>query len=207
MKKAISVLSLMMLVLLLPGCLNTGGLRAVIHTDPSPPEGMPPLTVQFDGSDSYGGDIEVFEWLFIDPLGGEEVELGQIVERTFEEGGQYRVALTVYSADGKSDTARKLVAVGARPRADIVIQGEGPAGDSEFYVGASIKFDGSASIDAAQWLWEFSDGEMRQGRIVNRTFYSRGAYTVTLTVENEEGARSLPVERSFEVVTRPCCGQ
>lgn len=71
--------------------------------DFTPKSGLYPLTVTFDGSQSYDVDGQVvgYEWEF----GGEQTASGAVVTNTFAEKGLYEVILTVFDNDGDSATA------------------------------------------------------------------------------------------------------
>ena len=55
---------------------------------------------------------------------------------------------------------------------------------------ASSSFDPDAGCDVVSWRWTFGDGASATGEIVNHTYTSSGAKTVTLTVTDND---------------RPCC--
>lgn len=50
-----------------------------------------------------------------------------------------------------------------------------------------VNFDGSASIAATAWMWDFGDGASAGGQLVSHTYDSPGSYDVTLTVSGQEG--------------------
>lgn len=58
--------------------------------------------------------------------------------------------------------------------------------------GQAISFDGSGSSDSdgtiANYHWDFGDGATGDGANVNHTYVSAGAYNVTLTVTDDDGA-------------------
>jgi PKD repeat protein len=57
----------------------------------------------------------------------------------------------------------------------------GPYSESE---GSVINFDGSGSIGAATYSWDFGDGNSGSGMSPSHTYVDDGTYTVTLTIEN-----------------------
>jgi len=90
---------------------------AVIKTTPEPPEGPAPLTVDFDGSDSYdpdGGPIVSWEWDFdsadglwwdsspTPPPGAGAI--GATTSHTFSSAGEYKVCLRVQDDEGGYNT-------------------------------------------------------------------------------------------------------
>ncbi len=67
------------------------------------------------------------------------------------------------------------------------------AADPEFgYPPLVVHFNGSASTSPngtiIYYLWDFDDGSTDTGAFVDHTFYDKGTYSVTLTVEDSNGA-------------------
>ncbi|MCP5109189.1 MAG: PKD domain-containing protein [bacterium] len=77
--------------------------------DFTPRNGLYPLAVTFDASQSFDtdGDVVQYEWDF----GGEQTGSGQTVSHTFTEEGLFDIILTVYDDDNASATASGTVEV------------------------------------------------------------------------------------------------
>ncbi len=60
------------------------------------------------------------------------------------------------------------------------------------YVPLTVQFGASGFSDPdggiVSYQWNFGDGESDIGEVVGHTFLTTGEYTVTLTVEDNEGA-------------------
>ncbi len=193
------------LLLGLAGCFPTGGgLRAVIRTDPSPPRGSWPFTVEFDGSRS-AGEIAHYLWAFKDPE-GEEIHTaqGEIVEYTFDSPGEYRVYLTVVSPGGATHQSSIKVDVRSKyPIAEFEVMRTGH--------GATVILDASASYDPdgeiVFYHWNFGDGSTdvtgKDTPVVEHTYPGDGEYTVTLWVEDNYG--DVSGLASQEVVVSGSC--
>lgn len=55
-----------------------------------------------------------------------------------------------------------------------------------------VSFDASGSVDVlgsiVSFLWDFGDGDIGSGALINHTFATSGSYIVTLSVEDNDGA-------------------
>lgn len=81
---------------------------ASIATNPTPPEGGLPLTVEFDGAGSSDpdGSIVSYEWNFGDPKSDEDnTASGSAVSHTYYSEDTFTARLTVTDNDGASDSA------------------------------------------------------------------------------------------------------
>jgi PKD repeat protein len=100
--------------------------------------------------------------------------------------------LTVTDDRGLSSSIRKTVTVAAseNPTANFTFS---PAGVK---VGQSVIFNASSSTvppgrSIVEYHWEFGDGGSGSGQIVNHTFGTAGTFTVTLTVVDDTGRKSV----------------
>lgn len=148
--------------------------------------------VRFDASGSYDRDgyITSYEWDFNGD--GRTDATGQRGYNTFVSRGTYNVVLTVQDNDGARSSTTKRVTVGpsnVRPNAQFDYMPTNPA------VGERIRFDASDSYDDDGYIrsyeWDLNDDGRTDssGSIVYHTFQSPGSHTVTLTVEDNQGAR------------------
>jgi len=68
-------------------------------------------------------------------------------------------------------------------------------GPYQGFVKTEIKFDGSRSYDPdgniTKWFWVFGDNTNGTGKTVRHVYSKAGAYTVTLTVTDNEGATNI----------------
>lgn len=81
------------------------------------------LTCSFDAASTQAGEAEItsYEWSFGD--GG--TSSGETTERTYEEGREYMVTLTVTDANGQTDEASQSVQVTAPPPEPLEFSGSG----------------------------------------------------------------------------------
>lgn len=144
----------------------------------------------FDGGASTDADgvIVGYSWSFGDgaPLG-----TGRTVTHSYAGAGVYTVTLTV--TDDRGATATDTTAV-------VVGQGGGgnqtPVADAglpqTIALGAQASLDGRGSTDGdgtlASYAWDFGDGLTGSGAQVTHLYAAAGAFVVTLTVTDDDGA-------------------
>lgn len=163
--------------------------------------------VRFDASQSTD-DVGVigYAWDFGD--GG--TSAGQVVTHAYPAAGTYNVTLTVRDTDGAEGTARASVRVDPLPAPGVnappVAAFE--ASPSPGLEGATILFDASASTDdegIVRYHWNFGDGQTSEGQVVTHVYSDHGWFTVSLTVQDADGATDAEVMslRIFPVTAKP----
>jgi len=142
------------------------------------------LRVVFDGSGSEGA--ESYSWDFGD---GTVIEHPNVVSRpshTYVEPGSYEVRLEVARGGDcgsqlcEYDTAMAMVDVLPRPLTARLVT------PSTVEAGMAVVFDGSGSVGAESYRWDFGDGtEIEHPNVVSRpshTYVEPGSYEVRLEV-------------------------
>jgi PKD repeat protein len=159
----------------------------------------------FDATDSTApGGVARYSWQFNDGSFPEETTT-PTTSHLFSSAGQYRVALTVFAADGTSlGTARSVTAGDESPTAAFSITSATPT------VGQPVAFDASASKDPdgriSNYAWSFGDGSPSgTGATPSHTYATSGTYTVTLTVTDSAGlvasvSHSVVVGKASQVI-------
>jgi PKD repeat protein len=161
---------------------------------PNRRSGAGPLTVRFDGRDSFDPENSTlsYSWNFND---GSDVVTGQsVVDHTFLRAGTYNVRLTVKDKGGLADSATVAIVVtsdaatlNTAPMARIAAsatQGAAPF---------TVDFDATGSRDpeggALSYAWDFGDGsDAVFGATVSHTFTEVRTYSVVLVVSDSKGA-------------------
>jgi PKD repeat protein/KaiC/GvpD/RAD55 family RecA-like ATPase len=142
------------------------------------------VTIYFNASDSYDpdGSIVVYFWDFGDGTNA----TGLIVTHSYAENGTYVVTLTVTDNDAaKASTNATKTVLNQHPVASFTESAE------TVYTGETITFNATSSYDSdgfiISYFWDFGDGENTTGVVVDHSYVDNGAYTVTLTVTDEDG--------------------
>jgi parallel beta-helix repeat protein len=177
------------------GLLQNRSSTFVFVTRKTPPDNEPPIAdangpysakegdfVSFDSSKCYDpdGTIEFYRWNFGD--GSSEILIENPIHK-YEIAGEYQATLTVIDNNGTSDSDVVSVTVGELPSQRPVADIGGPYTDKK--TGQLITFDGSGSYDdigIKSYTWEFHDGEIEYGQVVERSYKASGTYFVKLTV-------------------------
>jgi PKD repeat protein len=140
------------------------------------------LTVQFTNL-SYDPDGEVISYLW--DFGDGNVSVNRSPLYTYAASGTYTVTLTV--ADNYLATASETQNVTVQSPAN-----EPPVADFTAEItDLSVSFtDASSDGDGylVSWLWDFGDGTSSADQSPSHTYAAGGAYEVTLTVTDDDGA-------------------
>lgn len=162
---------------------------AIINADKT--EGVIPLTVNFDGSDSSDpdGTIKTYSW-DVDGQGFEEGN--ETFSYTFDKAGEYIVSLRVTGVDGDSNIAEVKITAGVGNIPVPVINILDVEVGETLYAGNQYTFDASGTTSPGgtitRYEWDFGDGTSKaQTRTAQHTFSTAGTYNVILTVTDEEG--------------------
>lgn len=179
----------------------------------SAPEVVAPgQTITLDGTESYDEDGHVTRWSWF--LNEQEIGRGEELEYRIDEPGVYDIALEVQD-DSPFEDAVSSIARPVRVNAPPVPRWRGTPAITE--PGRETVFDASATTDAdtpaeeLQYRWTFSDGEVREGRRITRTFSEPGMAYFSLQVDDGEGVANsiqevegeLRVNQAPIIVTEP----
>jgi PKD repeat protein len=162
----------------------------------SPVSGIEPLSVTFrDLSTSYDG---ISSWLW--DFGDGESSTEQNPTHVYAQDGTYSVSLLVTDDDDETDEDMTYVEVAdVDPVADFVaspVSGIEPL--SVTFRDLSTSHDGVSS-----WLWDFGDGQISLEQNPTHV-YAQGVYSVSLTVEEEDGDVNIETKQDIiNVELRP----
>jgi PKD repeat protein len=155
----------------------------------TPDTGAAPLEVSFSsaGSSDPDGALVAYAWDFGD--GGSSIE--EDPTHVFTDPGTYTVTLTVIDDRGGADTTTLTVTVTTVDgNVPPVAMASATPESGEAPVDVAFSSAGSSDADGAivAYAWDFGDGGASTEADPLHTFAAAGAYTVTLTVTDDDGA-------------------
>ncbi|HHF55501.1 MAG TPA: PKD domain-containing protein, partial [Thermoplasmatales archaeon] len=130
------------------------------------------------------GDIVLYNWSFGDGKYSEEANPVHI----YGEEGEYFVTLIIEDNDGGRNETSLLLKINAPPIANFTWQPQNPTDLDEITFNASFSHDLDGYI--ANYTWNFGDGSIAYGEVVQHRYNDDGTYNVTLTVTDNDGATS-----------------
>ena len=110
------------------------------------------------------------------------------MEHTYEQDGTFSISLSVKDNKGAVDIETKTI--------DILLPNESPVAEFNFSPQTGIfplkvTFDASSSHDPdgqiVRYSWDFGDNATALGKIATHTYESWGAFTITLSIEDNRG--------------------
>lgn len=160
---------------------------ADIAVDPAEPQPGEPVTLSGAGSTDADGEVVAYRWTLPDGTAQ-----GETIRRTFEQAGEYEVALTVVDDDGANASTTAVVAVRANqpPAADLELATTSPT------LGESVRLDAGGSTDPdgdiVGYRWDV-DGDGTIDRTTESATLSFvpdrvGTHEVTVTVVDDREA-------------------
>jgi len=167
----------------------------------TPATGEAPLLVQYDASTSTDpdGDTLTYGWNFGDGTTGSAVS----GFHTYATPGTYEIQLVVTDARANTSTLSRSVLVttpeNAAPIASLTAAPTSGSAPLTVAFNASASNDPDGTIDS--YAWSFGDGATATGVNATHQYTAEGAYVVTLTVEDDEGATAT--ESDIILVSAP----
>ncbi|MHA1276805.1 MAG: PKD domain-containing protein [Candidatus Helarchaeota archaeon] len=148
-----------------------------------------------------------FQWV----LGDGEVQTGREVNYSWAYAGLYPITLHIIDDQGALDYALSSIEISnVEPAADFLIKtGQLPNGTYLAWEDQSLEFNANATFDTpsdlrtARYYWNFQDGTVGQGKILNHTFHQAGTYSVKLTVRDNDGASNSTEEQVIVLNSAP----
>ncbi|MEM9981204.1 MAG: PKD domain-containing protein, partial [Bacteroidota bacterium] len=148
------------------------------------------FTVDFNNT-SLGSNANVDSWTW--DFGDGSAPVGdESPSHTYTATGNYEVALTVLANNGCSNTMTRTVTV--TDGNDLEARFGMPTGlcvNSVFSPNDLSNFGSSAPDEANGYYWDFGDGTFSPFPNPDKVYNSTDTYTITLTIQNEEGCTDV----------------
>lgn len=157
------------------------------------PIGIVPSNIEF--TNNSGGTVVESKWDFGD--GSEIVEPGnENISHIYREPREYEISLTVTGTISNDDTEKKSSLI------KIIGEGEVAAGFNASPVLGSVplkvQFIDKSVGEVSSWEWDFGDGSAKSD-VANpkNTYFLKGKYDVTLTVNSAGGKSNSIIMKDF----------
>lgn len=175
-------------------------LTPTMKVDPATPTVGNPATFSATASGTgTSAQVGTFVWDF----GNGDTPVGQSIQHTFAQAGSYLVTLFVIDTVGRVSSVTNTVTVtaGTLPTADIVVSPVPPVA-----VGQTLNFTASGSTAEpghrlVDFSWNFGDGTIGTGVLVQHAYQAVGTYKVTLKVTDDVGRKSPLKTADVQVTT------
>lgn len=157
------------------------------------PAGCAPLVVHF--TDQSSGGVVGWQW----DLGNGATSTDQNPSATYFNNGTYTITLTVHNAGGTTNTVSHTISVLDLPTAEF--SADKLSGCSPVVTHFTDMSSGASGTTPTQWLWDFGDGQTSTEQNPVHTYISNQSYTVTLTINNAGGCKTLTTKPNYINVT------
>lgn len=163
------------------GCSDTAYTQVTVYATPVPQFNVTPLVQQMpqstiDIDNLTTGSIWQYLWTFGDSNSSSDK---QPVQHTYADFGKYNIVLKVFSDKCENTLKKEVKIIANLPTVQYGPPSEGcPALKVDFY---------STAKNAENYLWEFGDGNISSDPNPTHTYYTKGTYTVKLTVMGPGG--------------------
>ncbi|MEK8018031.1 MAG: S8 family serine peptidase [Candidatus Parabeggiatoa sp.] len=170
--------------------------NAQIYPYPNNGEGLVPLQMTLDASESEG-DIEEYDWTVKEAGDKEDIKLsGKKATLTLDQPGTYTITLTVTDKDGVSDTLENAATVKANKDPNACFNATPLSGNASENQPLKVKLDASCSKEnIVDYKWEVNGRSAKEkGQQVTLFFEEPGDYLIALLVSNNKGQSDVTKE-------------
>ena len=155
--------------------------------------------ITFNASSSYDidGFITNYTWDFDGNGIIDAITDNPVIIYSYSNDGIYNVTLTVYDNDGFNSTITKQITIlNNPPIANFSFMPINPKTNENITFNASLSYDIDGFI--TNYTWDFGDGSIGYGKIVQHSYSNDGIYNVTLTIYDDDGSIAT-VTKSIEI--------
>ncbi len=148
----------------------------------------PPALVNFTNTTKSKPDSK-WQWQFGDGTNSTQFN----PSHTYNTSGNFAVSLTATSIEGCSDTAKAVIAIGST-KADFTTS-------TNNCVNEIISFRDTSIPAAINGYWDFGDGTVDTGLIIQHQFIAEGVYQISYTADF--GTCTNIIRRNIKVTNKP----
>jgi len=145
------------------------------------------------------GRIAVYEWDYDGDRTYDQSTTCPTVRHAYDDDGTFAVRVRVTDDDGASSVSDPIhVTVRNRPPSvGTATSSPHPATDEDEIVFAAVAVDPDGTV--VRWEWTFGDGTSSSAGEPRHRFPDNGTFAVSVTVVDDDGARSLPVSLTIDI--------
>jgi PKD repeat protein/KaiC/GvpD/RAD55 family RecA-like ATPase len=170
---------------------------AIFTSSPKPALTLQNVTFNASASFDPDGQVTSYFWEF----GDGENATGKTATHAYADNGNYKVKLTVTDNEGMKTTALDVITVLNRsPVAQFTESAETVLTRTIIYFNASRSYDIDGTV--MSYFWDFGDLTNSTGITADHAYEDDGNYIVTLTVTDNDGAKTS-VNATKTVQNRP----
>lgn len=157
----------------------------IVSASASPSRGAAPLSVSFNATSTGGSAPYSYVWDFGD---ASPTSSAQAPSHEYATPGTYSATVTVTDANGKTDSDQVSVEVEAAEVFRVDVVANPTSGIAPLSVVFATQIQGGAA--PYTYAWDFGDGTTSDNATPSHAFAAVGAYTVSLTLTDADGARA-----------------
>ncbi|MHA1798694.1 MAG: PKD domain-containing protein, partial [Candidatus Helarchaeota archaeon] len=156
-----------------------------------PTEAFENEIVTFNVSNVMDSSVDLPKLNYTWYLGDNRIFYNESFSTSFSQAGLYAVSLYVFDDQAALDLKTEFITIkNVKPEADFSIEPESP--NNTYLEDQLLAFNGTVSNDTASdvnnlhYYWNFQDGVVTKGNIVEHAFTSSGTYNVSLIVMDDD---------------------
>ena len=163
--------------------------------------------IQFDVANMSDSITDIDNLNYTWYLGDNQIHNNRSVITSFSQAGLYAVTLYVFDDQAALDLKTEYITIeNIQPNANFSID---PVSNNDTFqenelitFNALISTDSPSDINNLRYYWNFDDGIVERGSIVNHAFTTSGDYNISLIVMDDDGAKS-EISRLISIENTP----
>lgn len=142
-----------------------------------------------------------YKWIFDDGESTDWLE-EPTAFHSYSEVGTYHPEFQVLDPkDAVSSKTFNVTIYNIDPIADFTMNKSKAEEDELIKFNASVSYDTVSDIESLKYAWDFGDGSIGHGMMINHQFCKTGSYSIILTITDDDGA-TASIEKRVSVTNR-----